>query len=56
MPASFVILDRVVWGVSALLGKLEATGPWRGILEEYRHAGPPVTQLGELEQRWAASV
>ena len=27
MPPSFVILDRVVWGVSALLGKLEATGP-----------------------------
>ncbi len=30
MPPSFVILDRVVWGVSAILGKLEATGPWRG--------------------------
>ena len=28
-PASFVILDRVVWGVSALLGKLEAEAPWR---------------------------
>ncbi len=27
MPPSFVILDRVVWGVSAILGKLEATGP-----------------------------
>ena len=24
MPPSFVILDRVVWGVSAILGKLEA--------------------------------
>ena len=29
MPASFVILDRVVWGMSALLGKLDATGPWK---------------------------
>jgi predicted unusual protein kinase regulating ubiquinone biosynthesis (AarF/ABC1/UbiB family) len=56
MPASFVILDRVVWGVSALLGKLEATGPWRGILEEYRHDGPRVTPLGELEARWQAAV
>ena len=27
MPPSFVILDRVVWGVSAILGKLEATRP-----------------------------
>ena len=53
MPASFVILDRVVWGVSALLGKLDATGPWRGILDEYRHDAPPATPLGELEARWA---
>ena len=54
--ASFVILDRVVWGVSALLGKLEATGPWRAMLEEYRHGGPPSTPLGELEAKWQAAV
>ena len=42
MPPGFVILDRVVWGVSALLGRLEARNRWRGILEEYRHDGPPV--------------
>ena len=36
MPASFVILDRVVWGVSAILGKLEVSGPWRDMLLEYR--------------------
>ena len=36
MPPSFVILDRVVWGVSAILGKLEAHGPWRRMLLEYR--------------------
>ena len=28
-------------GVSALLGKLEAKGPWRGILDEYRHKARP---------------
>ena len=54
MPASFVILDRVVWGVSALLGRLEARGPWRGILDEYRTGAPPVTALGEEERDWAA--
>jgi predicted unusual protein kinase regulating ubiquinone biosynthesis (AarF/ABC1/UbiB family) len=54
MPASFVILDRVVWGVSALLGRLEARGPWRGILDEYRTGAPPVTALGEAERDWAA--
>jgi hypothetical protein len=55
MPPSFVILDRVVWGVSALLGKLEASGPWRGVLAEYRSGGPPVTPLGETEAAWSAS-
>ena len=52
LPASFVILDRVVWGVSALLGKLEAEGPWRGILAEYRDGAPPCTALGELDASW----
>jgi predicted unusual protein kinase regulating ubiquinone biosynthesis (AarF/ABC1/UbiB family) len=54
LPASFVILDRVVWGVSALLGKLEAEGPWRGILDEYRTGAPPCTALGELDAAWRA--
>lgn len=55
MPTSYVILDRVVWGVSALLGRLRATNQWRGILEEYRHDGPPVTELGRLDAEWRAS-
>lgn len=52
MPASFVILDRVVWGVSALEGKLNATNRWRGILQEYRHGGEPVSELGRIEAEW----
>jgi hypothetical protein len=52
MPPGFVILDRVVWGVSALLGRLDATNRWRGILQEYRHGGPSVTPLGDLEVEW----
>lgn len=55
LPAGFVILNRVVWGVSALLGKLEASGPWRGILDEYRLGGPPATPLGEAEAAWRAA-
>jgi len=54
MPASFVILDRVVWGVSALLGKLDAAGPWRAMLGEYRDGGGPATALGEHDARWWA--
>jgi predicted unusual protein kinase regulating ubiquinone biosynthesis (AarF/ABC1/UbiB family) len=56
MPPSFVILDRVVWGVSAILGKLEVTAPWRAMLLEYRDDGRPATLLGEEERDWAASA
>ena len=55
MPSSFVILDRVIWGVSALLGRLEATGSWRAILDEYRKAASPETELGRAEAAWMAS-
>jgi predicted unusual protein kinase regulating ubiquinone biosynthesis (AarF/ABC1/UbiB family) len=52
MPPSFVILDRVVWGISAILGKLEAHGPWRQMLLEYRCGMAPATELGEAELAW----
>ncbi len=56
MPPSFVILDRVVWGVSAILGKLEVTAPWRSMLLEYRDGGAPATPLGAEEQAWLAAA
>lgn len=56
MPPSFVILDRVVWGVSAILGKLEVTAPWRSMLLEYRAEGEPASALGEAERAWAISA
>jgi predicted unusual protein kinase regulating ubiquinone biosynthesis (AarF/ABC1/UbiB family) len=52
MPASFVILDRVVWGVSALLGKLNVTAPWRAMLLEYQAGGEPATPLGHADNEW----
>jgi len=55
MPPSFVILDRVVWGMSALLGRLGARNRWRAILDEYRLDQPPVTPLGRAEQAWLRS-
>jgi predicted unusual protein kinase regulating ubiquinone biosynthesis (AarF/ABC1/UbiB family) len=54
MPPSFVILDRVVWGVNAILGKLGAEGPWRAMLFEYIADGEPATDLGAAEAAWAA--
>ena len=55
MPPSYVILDRVVWGVSALLGRMQATGNWKARLAEYRKGEPPSTELGRIEAEWAAS-
>ncbi len=56
MPPSFVILDRVVWGVSAILGKLDAHGPWRAMLLEYLVDGAPATSMGTDEAAWLAAA
>jgi predicted unusual protein kinase regulating ubiquinone biosynthesis (AarF/ABC1/UbiB family) len=56
MPASFVILDRVVWGVSAILGKLNVSGPWRAMLLEYRIGAAPATELGADEAAWRVAA
>ncbi len=55
LPPSFVILDRVVWGMCAILGRLGARNQWRAILDEYRKDTAPVTPLGELEAAWQAA-
>jgi predicted unusual protein kinase regulating ubiquinone biosynthesis (AarF/ABC1/UbiB family) len=52
LPPSFIMLDRMMWGLTALLCRLEATNKWGGILSEYRKGTPPVTELGELEAAW----
>jgi hypothetical protein len=54
MPPSFVILDRVVWGTSALMGRMGAKGRWRAMLAEYREHAPPSTELGRIEAAWFA--
>ena len=56
IPASFVILDRVVWGVSALLGKLEVTAPWRAMLLEYHCGSHPATPLGFADNEWRGAT
>jgi predicted unusual protein kinase regulating ubiquinone biosynthesis (AarF/ABC1/UbiB family) len=55
VPASFVILDRVVWGMSAILGKLEAEGPFRAMVLEYVADGEPATDVGAAEAAWRSA-
>ncbi len=54
MPAYYLLLDRLEWGINALLGRLEAGNTWRCILEEYTHQAPPCTALGIEEKKWKA--
>lgn len=54
MPPSYVILDRVVWGFSALFGKMEVTASWGRLLSEYISDAPPSTELGRIEAEWRA--
>ncbi len=55
VPPSYVILDRVTMGLAGLMGRLHAANAWRGLLDEYRHDGPPSTALGKEEAEWRAS-
>jgi len=55
LPRSFVILNRVLWGMGGVLGQLGATNRWRAILDEYRLGAPPATPLGEAEAAWVAA-
>jgi hypothetical protein len=54
LPRSFVILNRVLWGMGGVLGRLGARNRWRAILDEYRLGGPAATPLGEAEAAWLA--
>ena len=56
VPPSFVIIQRINLGLSALLGDLHATANWRRIAEELWPFvdGPPSTPLGQAEQDWLA--
>lgn len=55
LPTSYVILDRLVWGLGALLARLGARNQWGVLLDEYRHGGEPATEMGRLEAQWRAT-
>ena len=57
VPPSFVIIQRINLGLSALLGDMHATANWRRIGEELWPFvdGPPATPMGEAEHAWLAA-
>lgn len=54
LPPSFLVVNRVLWSVSGLLGRLGATNRWRSILDEYRLGAEAATELGRREAVWLA--
>ncbi len=54
LPPAFVVLNRIQWGLNAVLAQLNATQNWRAISDELWPwvDGAPSTPLGELEVAW----
>ena len=54
LPPSFVVLNRIQWGLNAVLAQLNATRNWRAISDELWPwvDAAPSTELGVLEQQW----
>ncbi|MBI2170335.1 MAG: hypothetical protein HYU28_12680, partial [Actinobacteria bacterium] len=52
LPPDHIMLNRIQLGVMALLGRLEATGNWSSIFDEYILGAAPVTPLGEMASGW----
>jgi predicted unusual protein kinase regulating ubiquinone biosynthesis (AarF/ABC1/UbiB family) len=57
LPPAFVVLNRIQWGLNAVLASLEAEANWRAVSEElwpWTDRGP-TSPMGELEHAWIAS-
>jgi hypothetical protein len=58
MPADFVFVNRIQWGVYSILADLGATANWNRIDAEFRLGAEPETELGRADRdffrRWCA--
>ncbi len=52
MPAEYILLNRIQFGVNSLLARLHPTANWKQIMEEIATGGAPTTAMGEAEQQW----
>ena len=55
MPKDFVFVNRIQWGVYAILTQLNGHGNFHRIDSEYRLGRPPSTPLGEADARHHAA-
>ena len=55
LPADYLLLNRIQFGVNSILAKLGATANWHRIALELMGEGPPATPLGEEEAAFIAA-
>ena len=56
LPPAFIVLNRIQWGLNAVMASLDAEGNWRRVSNELWPwvDGPPSTPLGVAEAAWLA--
>jgi predicted unusual protein kinase regulating ubiquinone biosynthesis (AarF/ABC1/UbiB family) len=54
MPRDFVFVNRIQWGVYAILSSLDATANWYRIHRELLYGEPSSTDVGRLDQEYRA--
>ncbi|CAN5851175.1 AarF/ABC1/UbiB kinase family protein [soil metagenome] len=52
MPASYLMLNRIQFGLTSLLARMEPTACWGDILYEVSEDATPATALGRAEQQF----
>ncbi len=55
LPSDYLLLNRIQWGLNSVLARLDASGPWRAIRDEFvLPDAPPATPLGKMDAQWWA--
>jgi predicted unusual protein kinase regulating ubiquinone biosynthesis (AarF/ABC1/UbiB family) len=56
LPADYLLLNRIQWGLNSVLARLDAAGPWRAIRDEFVFDdAPSATPLGAQDAAWWAT-
>jgi predicted unusual protein kinase regulating ubiquinone biosynthesis (AarF/ABC1/UbiB family) len=55
LPADYLVLNRIQWGVNSILARLGARANWHRIALELMGEGPPATTLGRAEADFIAA-
>jgi hypothetical protein len=55
MPAAYLMLNRIQFGLTSLLARLEPTGCWGDVLFEMSEDARPATDLGRVESAFVAA-